>query len=119
MILCEEPYLNEPGWASSGGTPQSKAYSANVRRMVVRTAMLGNLLNLPEPFEDVIRTHFRLKARCISSQLDKWLDEDDGVGIAEDGALVAKQGNHNGPAGGSSNGFKKDVDDLKNLMNTL
>jgi hypothetical protein len=25
MILCDEPYLNEPGWASSGGTPQSKA----------------------------------------------------------------------------------------------
>jgi hypothetical protein len=25
MILCEEPYLNEPGWASSGGTPQSHA----------------------------------------------------------------------------------------------
>jgi hypothetical protein len=25
MILCEEPYLNEPGWASSGGTPQSRA----------------------------------------------------------------------------------------------
>lgn len=25
MILCDEPYLNEPGWASSGGTPQSHA----------------------------------------------------------------------------------------------
>lgn len=54
MILCDEPYLNEPGWASGGGTPQSKACksvnnglgfcllatdSANVRRMVVRTAV--------------------------------------------------------------------------------
>lgn len=25
MILCEEPYLNEPGWATGAGTPQSKA----------------------------------------------------------------------------------------------
>lgn len=24
MILCEEPYLNEPSWANSGGTPASK-----------------------------------------------------------------------------------------------
>jgi len=23
MILCDEPYLNEPSWASDGGTPQS------------------------------------------------------------------------------------------------
>jgi hypothetical protein len=56
MILCEEPYLNEPGWAESAGTPQSRACtrlavnfldaeltieidSANVRRMVVHTAV--------------------------------------------------------------------------------
>jgi hypothetical protein len=55
MILCEEPYLNEPGWASSSGTPQSIACmftyvfisslsdtlsdSANIRRMVVKTAV--------------------------------------------------------------------------------
>ena len=43
MILCDEPYLNEPGWANSGGTPQSKAYSANVRRMVVNTAVRGQI----------------------------------------------------------------------------
>lgn len=24
MILCEEPYLNEPGWGNDGGTPQSR-----------------------------------------------------------------------------------------------
>lgn len=58
MILCDEPYLNEPGWANGGGTPQSKACksvndglifcllvadSANVRRMVVRTAVRVSL----------------------------------------------------------------------------
>ena len=25
MILCDEPYLNEPSWASDGGTPQSRS----------------------------------------------------------------------------------------------
>ncbi|KAG8794758.1 hypothetical protein FRC17_008233, partial [Serendipita sp. 399] len=79
MILCEEPYLNEPGWASQAGTAASKAYSANVRRMVVNTAMLGNLKNPPEPFQDVIQTHFRLKAKAITEQLDKWLAMDDGI----------------------------------------
>jgi hypothetical protein len=55
MILCEEPYLNEPGWGNDGGTPQSRQCewlnatttfflivwldSANVRRMVVKTAV--------------------------------------------------------------------------------
>ena len=24
MILCDEPYLNEPAWSKSAGTPQSK-----------------------------------------------------------------------------------------------
>ena len=66
MILCEEPYLNEPGWANNGGTPKSIACesflyrfsrmsvqlafpdSANVRRMVVRTAVrCACIHNLP------------------------------------------------------------------------
>ncbi|KAF8655221.1 hypothetical protein AX16_003128 [Volvariella volvacea WC 439] len=113
MILCDEPYLNEPGWASSGGTPQSHAYSANVRRMVVKTAMLGNLLEPPEPFEDVIRTHFRVKARSITAQLDDWLSKDDGRSTLPDGG-----GHQSTKASGnsSSNGFKKDVDDLKAFL---
>jgi hypothetical protein len=80
--------------------------------------MLGNLCNPPEPFEDVIRTHFRLKARFISAQLDKWLEEDDGVVIAADGALAASK-HATSAAGGSSNGFRKDVESLTEMMNTL
>jgi len=40
--------------------------------------MLGNLKNPPEPFADVIRTHFRLKAKSVTAQLDDWLAKDDG-----------------------------------------
>ncbi|KAK7049543.1 hypothetical protein VNI00_005574 [Paramarasmius palmivorus] len=115
MILCEEPYLNEPGWASSGGTPQSKAYSANVRRMVVKTAMLGNLKNPPEPFADIIRTHFRLKGKSISQQLDQWLAEDDGrPTTGESGYDHVRRAEST-----SDNGFKKDVDELKSLFRRL
>ncbi|KAF9534355.1 hypothetical protein CPB83DRAFT_889347 [Crepidotus variabilis] len=117
MILCEEPYLNEPGWAASAGTPASKAYSANVRRMVVKTAMLGNLKAPPEPFADVIETHFRLKARSISAQLDEWLRIDDGKPTASDGGAYS-QGGRDGSSG-SSNGLAKDVEELKKMLKKL
>ncbi|EMD40382.1 hypothetical protein CERSUDRAFT_110990 [Gelatoporia subvermispora B] len=113
MILCEEPYLNEPGWASSAGTAESRSYSANVRRMVVKIAMLGMLKNSPEPFEEVIRTHFRLKARSIMQQLDRWLAEDDGKPTTADGANLPKS------ASGSNNGFAADVAELKTLLQQL
>ncbi|KAJ8522297.1 hypothetical protein ONZ45_g1120 [Pleurotus djamor] len=118
MILCDEPYLNEPGWANSAGTPPSLAYSANVRRMVVKTAMLGNLRNPPEPFGDVIRTHFRLKAQSIKRQLDEWLSKDDGKTTAGDGggfvgSLVRTD------AASSNNGFAQDIEELKTLLDSL
>lgn len=115
MILCDEPYLNEPGWASSGGTPQSQAYSANVRRMVVKSAMLGNLKTPPEPFSDIIRTHFRLKAKSLSAQLDDWLNQDDGKPTSGDGGYSIS----NAEAGGSANGLKKDIEELKGMLKQL
>ncbi|GFZ49786.1 hypothetical protein JCM24511_07189 [Saitozyma sp. JCM 24511] len=81
LILCEEPYLNEPGWSKDVGTPQSKAYSANVRRMVLIDAMGNNIKNPPHPFESEIRTHFRLKAKSIRKQLEAWKKLDDGRDI--------------------------------------
>ncbi|KAF7355299.1 Baculoviral IAP repeat-containing protein 6 [Mycena sanguinolenta] len=114
MILCEEPYLNEPGWAGSAGTPQSRSYSANVRRMVVKTAMLGNLQNPPEPFADIIRTHFRLKAKSIVAQLDQWLSLDDGKQTLGDGGGYSDSRTQ--VAGGSSNGLAADVAEMKKLL---
>ena len=80
--------------------------------------MLGNLRNPPEPWEDVIRTHFRLKARSVTKQLNDWLQNDDGRQIAEDGAGIENRSSATG-GGGSSNGMKKDVDALVELMNSL
>ncbi|KAI9507568.1 hypothetical protein F5148DRAFT_1204007 [Russula earlei] len=116
MILCEEPYLNEPGWATSSGTPQSNAYSANIRRMVVKTAMLGNLKNPPDPFGDIIRTHFRLKAQSISAQLDQWLAHDDGLPTANDGASASCG---RGYLGSSANGLQADIEELTRLLKQL
>ncbi|CAE6494097.1 unnamed protein product [Rhizoctonia solani] len=112
MILCDEPYLNEPGWSSGGGTPASKAYSANVRRMVVHTAMLGNLKTPPEPFADVITTHFRLKARSLFKQLDEWLELDDGRPL--DGQNGG--GQPNSTASGAGQPLRRDVQELKSLL---
>jgi len=118
MILCDEPYLNEPGWAGGAGTPQSQAYSANVRRMVVRTAMLGNLKTPPEPFADIIKTHFRLKANSISEQLDEWLSQDDGRPIAADGATYSMS-KQTPAAGTSDNGLRQDIEETKRILTQL
>ena len=79
--------------------------------------MLGNLRNPPEPFEDVIRTHFRLKARSLMQQLDDWLALDDGRNLDSDGASsVARQ--RANQSGGSTT-FQKDVEDLKQALQAL
>lgn len=78
--------------------------------------MLGNLKNPPEPFADIIRTHFRLKARSISAQLDQWLAKDDGKPTSSDGGGY---GAAKADSGGSTNGFKKDVEEVKKLMKEL
>lgn len=79
--------------------------------------MLGMLKNPPEPFADVIRTHFKLKARSILKQLDDWLALDDNKGTASDGAQFV--GLRQTQAGGSSNAFKRDVAELKTLLSNL
>ena len=84
--------------------------------------MLENLKNPPEPFADIIQTHFRLKARSITAQLDKWLEEDDGFQLAQDGGSVASSaGGLRGALPGSRNStaFKRDVDELKALLANL
>lgn len=75
--------------------------------------MLGNLKNPPEPFGDVIRTHYRLKSQAIVAQLDRWLTMDDGKPTVGDSFSTKHEG------GGSSNGFKKDVEEMQQLLRQL
>ncbi|WWC92891.1 uncharacterized protein L201_007853 [Kwoniella dendrophila CBS 6074] len=92
LILCEEPYTNEPGWANDAGTPSSKAYSANVRRMVLVDAMANNINSPPYPFENEIKTHFRLKARSIKQQIENWKALDDGKACASENFSLTSAG---------------------------
>ncbi|KAG2356527.1 hypothetical protein BDR07DRAFT_1463987 [Suillus spraguei] len=122
MIPCEEPYLNEPGWANDGGTPQSRQCewlnsmistipdflldSFNVWRMVVKTAMLGNLKN-PLATSSVRTTASNPK------QLDKWLILDDSKATIGDSFSTRQD------SSGSSNGFKKDVEEMQQLLRQM
>ena len=78
--------------------------------------MLGNLKNPPEPFGDIVRTHFRLKARSISAQVDQWLAQDDGQPTANDGAST---GCMRGGIGSSANGMQTDIEELKRFLKQL
>ena len=92
--------------------------------------MLGNLKEPPEPFKDIIRTHFKLKSQSIKKQLDAWLKEDDGrstvgdvVGMPIPSAssklsAVAKAAS-NAVGAGSSSAIKRDIDELKALLTHL
>ncbi|GMK56583.1 hypothetical protein CspeluHIS016_0304230 [Cutaneotrichosporon spelunceum] len=88
LILCEEPFCNEPAWAGQGSSPASKAYSANVRRMTVIDAMANNIRSPPTPFEVEIKEHFRLKTGAIRAQLEAWKALDDGRPTAGEPANV-------------------------------
>lgn len=76
--------------------------------------MLDNLRNPPEPFEDVIRTHFRLKARSIMTQLDEWLAKDDKAVTVGDGGGFSQRAYP-----GAGNDFAQDVNDMKALLREL
>ena len=80
--------------------------------------MLGNLKNPPEPFADIIRTHFRLKARSISSQLDDWLSKDDGKVTFSDGGVYSGA-NPKMDNSGSQNGYLKDIVEMKAILKKL
>jgi hypothetical protein len=73
--------------------------------------MLGNLKNPPEPFKDVIETHFRLKANSIIKQLDKWLTMDDG-----NPTNGMNNGGYSNIPGNSGSAFQKDAAELKTML---
>jgi hypothetical protein len=63
LILCEEPYCNEPGWANDAGSAASKAYSANIRRMVLHDAMGNNIKKPPKACKSSFASRLSLYAR--------------------------------------------------------
>jgi hypothetical protein len=75
MILCEEPWYNEPG--RSYGTRDlsegpSAVYNAKTRRNTIRTAMLEWIENTPPIWKDVVDRHFTADADKILHTAVTW-----------------------------------------------
>ena len=131
LRLTTEHIAAYEGFEHDLGSPRSKAYNFNVRRMVVHIAMLEYLRSPPEGFQEIILQHFRLKSRAIRAQLDKWVAEDDGSGLHHDSMLAirdprvssssaaalaataARAGGHSSATGAA---FRADVEAVKGYL---
>ncbi|KAH7078438.1 hypothetical protein FB567DRAFT_631773 [Paraphoma chrysanthemicola] len=78
MILCDEPWYNEPGRETSynrrAQNPHNPAagYNQSIRQHTVRTAILGWLDDTPGLWKDVIDQHFRKNADKILKTAVEW-----------------------------------------------
>nr|AGO67241.1 ubiquitin-conjugating enzyme [Silene vulgaris] len=77
LILNEEPYYNEPGYAHSKNSPHSKtaskSYSENAFLLSLKT-MLYTMRNPPKKFEDLVYGHFYKRAHDILAACRAYLD---------------------------------------------
>jgi hypothetical protein len=84
MILCEEPWYNEPGReaAYQRGNEQSPtvSYNQTIRQHTVRTAMLEWLNKTPPLWKDVVDQHFTENANKILQTVLDWSKSKTAVG---------------------------------------
>lgn len=77
LIMVAEPYFNEPGYDSLMGTADGKAssdtYNRNVKLQTVRLAMIEMLKYPPVDFEEVVKTHFRIKRWRIIQEIEDYM----------------------------------------------
>jgi ubiquitin-protein ligase len=78
LIFCEDPWFNEPGYEkdrySAKGKQSNILYNDPVRSNTLALAMIGQLINPPFGFEEVIRNHFKLLQNDIYKKLDEWYE---------------------------------------------
>jgi ubiquitin-protein ligase len=83
LIFVEQPFFNEPSYESTMHTPegqkQSEAYSQPFLHDTLRWAVLDQLQNPPKGFEDVVKSHFRLKKERILKQAEEWAKKNPSV----------------------------------------
>lgn len=74
LILCEEPYYNEPGYELRYGSKQSEIasieYNKNIQYMNFKVAILDVLKNPSKNFEEIIINHFKYKKNEIIEQFN-------------------------------------------------
>jgi len=78
LILCENPYFNEPGYESTFGTDNgmknSKQYDMNIQKYTIQYAVIDQINNPPIEFKDNIIKHFSYKKQEIINTYDKWME---------------------------------------------
>ena len=76
LILCSEPYFNEPGYqgtyGTTGGNSKSLKYSEEIFLNNLKHAVLGQISNPPKGFEKMIKTHFYLKKDSLLEEYEKF-----------------------------------------------
>jgi baculoviral IAP repeat-containing protein 6 len=76
LILCEQPYFNEPGYESSYGTASgnisSNDYNRKIQEYTIQYAIIEQINNPPENFDKDIYGHFHYKKQEILKTFEKW-----------------------------------------------
>ncbi|KAH6620315.1 hypothetical protein C7974DRAFT_271050, partial [Boeremia exigua] len=76
MVLCEQPWYNEPGREHAFGYEEaevaSEAYNRRIRELTVEIAMINWLEKIPAIWEDVVKRHFRSNADKILRTVTEW-----------------------------------------------
>merc|ERR1712098_75806 len=74
LILCAEPYYNEPGfernYGTSVGNAESNRYNEEVFKNNLKFAILSQLTSPPEGFEEVTKDHFYLRRHSLVKELE-------------------------------------------------
>jgi ubiquitin-protein ligase len=75
MILCEEPWYNEPGreagYSKAAGGP-SEMYNRKIREHTTRFAILEWLDRPPPLWKDVVDQHFKQNGNAILKTVEEW-----------------------------------------------
>lgn len=79
LILCPQPYFNEPGYERLIGTPngknQSDQYDASIIDNTLRWAMIEQLRKPHPAFKDAIKAHFKLrKSHLLTVVKKRWTE---------------------------------------------
>jgi ubiquitin-protein ligase len=75
MILCEEPWYNEPGREAGytrSTTGPSAIYNRKIREYTVRAAILAWLNEPPPLWDDVVDYHFKQQGNTILKIVEEW-----------------------------------------------
>ncbi|KAJ4726309.1 Ubiquitin-conjugating enzyme like [Melia azedarach] len=98
LILNEKPYFNEPGYASTTGTPhgelQSQMYNESTFLLSLKT-MLYTMRRPPKHFNDFVMGHFCKRAHSILTACKAYMDGAQVGSVVKSGVQNFYQGNKN------------------------